>query len=157
MRRTATWQHGFAPPHVRDYIDWCNERNREWPELQLRHEDVSTKLVDHGESRYALVVEPDDADGLGDRAAFPFRWGIHRQVGPDADDPDHWERVDPEYLDQQYGGLLAGDKDEGMEAAEEAWEDITRRQKAQRDRNLDRGLDDHREPEGGYDIFGERP
>lgn len=53
--------------------------------LDTNPDQSHTKLVNHGETRYGLQVH-DTKDGWAE-------WSIHRQIGPDIDDPGHWERI----------------------------------------------------------------
>ena len=116
----------------------------------------SRAIAHHGETRYGLEVRPD-SDATG------WFWHMHRQTGPDIDNPEHWEDMgtgrlrcslchpdDPparDLVDPRYYGFLhePGD-DEGVtaagermaqEAAEEAFGRYVAEQNARRDLNLD--------------------
>jgi hypothetical protein len=129
----------------------------------------SRALTHHGETRYGLEVRPD-SDAAG------WFWHMHRQTGPDIENPEHWENMgtgrlrcslchpdDPparDLVDPRYYGFLHETGEEGItvegeqmaqEAAEKAFGRYVTEQNAQRDVNLSRGTD----IDDDYgDIFG---
>lgn len=74
-----------ALPHTARSIEHFERHHGGGGSLNLSSDDLHTKLVNHGETRYALQAM-DSTDGWSE-------WSLHRQVGPDIDDPDHWERI----------------------------------------------------------------
>jgi hypothetical protein len=91
------WREGpeHILPHVRDQIDehngrWAETRdenslhNSFWPAVQQQ-----TAIREHGETRYGLDVGDEGFDIGG----WLWHYRLHRQTGPDADNPDHWEQI----------------------------------------------------------------
>lgn len=156
MRRAAAldWQHGVSVPHPDAY--WDNEN---WNPVPSEH---SIAIVNHGEQRHALQVKSINPDH-GDKRWY---WSIHRQTGPRIHDPEHWEWV-PETQNRDMAAHLRGvdgnpgffspTREDAMRRAEAAWEHYVGTRDAARDRVLDEGVRGGLDPEGGYDIFGERP
>lgn len=172
------WQHMALPHTVRSIKHFNRNHGDDYPGAKMKKSRAYTKLVNHGEQRYALEVM-DSPDGQ-------LEWSLHRQVGPDISNPDHWERLGvprdvhpfcncigeggdeadlgfPAGGEDGYAGMTDGgaDVEEGIELAkadaEQAFHDKIGGQGHGLDHHnyddLARGLD---EPEEGYDIFGER-
>lgn len=86
---------GNLLPHVRDEIDDYNSsyadtdnensfHNSFWPAASQ-----STAIREHGETRYGLDVGDEGFDPAG----WGWHWRLHKQTGPDADNPEHWEKI----------------------------------------------------------------
>lgn len=75
-----------ALPHTRRSIKHFNRHHGGPNSLPVEEPQFHTRLVNHGETRYGLEVM-NSADGW-------LEWSIHRQDGPDINDPDHWERME---------------------------------------------------------------
>jgi hypothetical protein len=88
MRRGGAGDDGWqntALPHTLRSMEHFNRYHWGGGSLPVEPGQVHTKLVNHGETRYGLEVL-DSTDGW-------LEWSLHRQHGPDIDDPDHWERM----------------------------------------------------------------
>lgn len=72
-------------PHTERSMDHFDRRHGGGGSLPVEPGQFRTKFVNHGETRYALQAM-DSTDGWSE-------WSLHRQVGPDINDPDHWERI----------------------------------------------------------------
>lgn len=81
---TGGWQN-VALPHTLRSIEHFNRNHGGGGSLPVEPEQVHTRIVNHGETRYGLEVH-DSSDGW-------LEWSLHRQTGPDINDPDHWERM----------------------------------------------------------------
>lgn len=128
------WRHGWVIPSRAEEIDSFNTHVS--PEDPVSIDDYSTGIVHHGEQRYALEVDPSvDRD--------QWYWGIHKLVGSDPENPDHWqdmgnrgytEQRRPGGLDHRFFGFEPSEEDENgdfddtagranaMYAAEEAFQ-----------------------------------
>lgn len=174
------WRHGWVLPSRQAEIDHFNTEHVGGGALQdstpVDVGDYSTGIVHHGEQRYAIEVSPST-----DRDVWS--WAIHKQVGPDANDPKHWKHMggiptgcfcgwgDNDFgsgTDDRFFGREYPDDDdteeEGYEsgranamfAGEEAFQEhIGGRRHSPAD--WDRMVGDLDEPEDGYDIFGDKP
>lgn len=96
-RAKLEWREGpdHILPHVHKQIDQHNTRwtdlddensfhNSFWPKATQQ-----TAIRQHGETRYGLDVGDEGFDIGG----WLWHWRLHRQVGPDIDDPEHWEQL----------------------------------------------------------------
>ena len=97
------WRDGpdHVLPHVRRQINRYNAN----PRKPVRDEEThwsptttSTAIRHHGETRYGLDVHelghhfPVPGEP-GPDEEWPWYWRIHRQVGPDETNPEHWEEI----------------------------------------------------------------
>ena len=120
----------------------------------LQHPDnFHSVIVHHGEQRYGLAVAPHCRHSDIPKS---WSWGIHKHDGSD----DHWQGPGDwsgwKRPAKYYG--RADSREEAMLAAQQDWETYTGHAASERDRNLDSGFNgDHVDPEGGYDIFGDKP
>lgn len=174
--RTAAGDDGWQRtvlPHTQRSADHFERHHGGSGSLPIEPSQFLTKPVYHGETQHALQVM-DSTDGWSE-------WSIHKQTGPDATDPDHWERLgcptqvnpfchclgeDGEEADLDYPvGVedgLAGYADgadgdwkgtgRAKREAEEAWRRYVEHQTALRDEALGAWDDDRRNPPS-YDDY----
>lgn len=158
-RRAADdgWQRAILPHTDRSAYHF-EARHGGSGSLPIQAGQFRTKLVNHGETRYALQAM-DATDGWSE-------WSLHRQVGPDMDNPDHWERMGvpnevhqfchcigdgddeadlsfPAGGEDGFAGYVSGNVDdmEGLEGAKAAAEEAFQREVAGKGHGL-----------GDYDI-----
>lgn len=109
-------------PHVRDEINDYNSRfanpesensfhNSFWPAATQQ-----TAIRQHGETRYGLDV----GDEGFDLAGWLWHWRLHRQTGPDINNPEHWERIDVPREDMPGGEPITYDPESAKVHAERA-------------------------------------
>jgi hypothetical protein len=137
------WARGMVLPHTRRSLDHFDRHHGGGGSLDINNPKLfRTKIINHGETRYAVEVH-DTTDGWSE-------WALHEQVGPDIDDPDHWQRMGvpqqvhpfcnclgesdehdlnfPPGVDDGYAGYADGSQDDrsgvkaGKAAAEEAFQ-----------------------------------
>jgi hypothetical protein len=82
------WRHGWTLPGRAAEIEHFNADHVESgdPANMVDPNEYSTGILHHGEQRYAIEVAPSaDYDD--------WSWSIHKQVGPDENNPDHWKHM----------------------------------------------------------------
>ena len=171
------WQRAVLP-HTQRSADHFYYAHGHPATLPIEPEQFRTKLVNHGETRYGLQVM-DSTDGWSE-------WSLHKQVGPDMNDPDHWERIGvppevhqfchcigeeddeadlsyPAGVEDGLAGYVSGQPGDwkGTRGAKAAAEEAFQKHVVGDgpnigDYDLDSFMRDH-DPDEGYDIFGERP
>lgn len=185
MRKSAAggppkvdWRHGWVLPHRAAEIEHFNSEH-DVGDNPITAAEYSTGIVHHGEQRYAIEVSASSDGDL-------WNWSIHKQVGPNANNPEHWKHMGGiptmgcfcgwgdndwpeggtdhrffgfEYPDEddedEAGGYPTG-RENAMIAGEDAFQEHIASQRHS-PADYDRMVGDLDEPEGGYDIFGDKP
>lgn len=124
------WVHGVPNASLKETfeyspedMDW--EANRPKPgslPQPIDFSDHSTANVEYGEERYQLSAHPahqNNTRGLGNPE---FRWLMHKQIGPDANDPNHWKLMAGPHRDQVVYLGDAYTKEEALRGAEQNWD-----------------------------------
>ena len=140
------WREGVDNllPHVRDEIKqhyWrfaesdseTSFHNSFWPAASQQ-----TAIRQHGETRYGLDVGDEGFDPSG----WVWHWRLHRQVGPNIDDPEHWERIQVHPDDMPHGEQIAWDPESAKVHAERALQRHIDRQGGSRPATGDYDLND---------------
>lgn len=180
MRRAAAgppkveWRHGWTLPGRAAEIKHFNAEHGQGDPIDPS--EYSTGILHHGEQRYAIEVSPSSDYDF-------WSWAIHKQVGPNENNPDHWKHMGgiplgcfcgwgdndyPEKLDERFFGAEYPEEDDedeeggyptgranAMIAGEDAFQDHIGNNVAGPE-HYDRAIRDMDEPEDGYDIFGDK-
>jgi hypothetical protein len=139
----------YTLPHVREQIDQHNEQwadyddenslhNSFWPKVSQQ-----TAIRQHGETRYGLDIGDEGFDIGG----WLWHWRLHRQTGPDVNNPEHWEQLSS--LPGAPTADTAYDPEHAKAHAEQALDDWLKQQAKSRPAIGDYDLDEITRQHGG--------